>query len=69
MLNNPKRMERIKKWTLVIFLERAKIIYGEYRFDYSKITSDHIKGSHSCVPVKCIICNYSWDPQIVHHIN
>lgn len=61
--------KQIAKWTLSLFLERAKVIHGDYRFDYTEITEKHIKGQKSCVPITCIICNYSWTPRITDHIN
>lgn len=57
----------IKKYTLEIFLERAKIVHGD-RYDYSLIRSDMIKNSSSKVPVICNMCNYQWNLTIASHI-
>jgi len=55
-------------WNLERFLIRAEQIHGN-KFDYSQITSDHIKGVGSHIPIVCKTCNYFWTPPINSHIN
>jgi hypothetical protein len=50
-------MQPIRKYTLPIFLERAKAINGE-KFDYSQITEQHINNANSHVPIKCNLYKY-----------
>ena len=64
----PDKRTRIARWTLPLFLERAREIHGD-RYDYSVITEGHIKNQKSHVPVICNTCNYQWNPSIGHHIN
>lgn len=61
-------MNRIRKYTLVIFLERAEATHGK-NFDYSQVKEHHINGAMSCIPIKCNICQYEWQPSINNHIN
>lgn len=60
--------KRITKYTLRIFLERAKEIHGE-KYNYSDVTEDHIKGKKSHIPITCNDCEYKWCPSIDGHIN
>lgn len=64
----PKPTKRIGKWTLPLFLERAREIHGD-KYDYSQITSEHIRGQKSYIPIRCIRCSYRWSPTIDGHIN
>lgn len=57
-----------RRWTLERFLERAVEIHAN-KYDYSAITSDHIKGYRSKVPLTCNTCAYEWTPRIDDHIN
>lgn len=66
--NKTIKFLRIKKYTLQIFLERSRLIHGT-KYDYSKVTEDHIKGSSSRVPLICTDCDYNWSPTINDHIN
>jgi len=45
----------IRKYTLDIFLERAREVYGT-KFDYSQITEQDIRDCKSHVSIKCHIC-------------
>ena len=64
-----KSSKRIRRYTLPIFLERAKGIHGD-KIDYSHVTEKDIdQGARSKVPLKCNICQYEWSPQIQTHIN
>lgn len=58
----------IKKYTLQIFLERAKNIHGD-KFDYSQLTKQDIKNANSKIKIICKICDYNWMPSITVHIN
>lgn len=62
------KFKPIKKYTLDIFLERAAILHGD-KYDFSKVTSKHIKNAYSEVPVTCNICCYKWNPTIATLIN
>lgn len=65
--NKPKR-KKIGKYTLPIFLERAKVIHGD-KYDYSQINESHIKGKDSNIPIICRSCKYRWNPRIHDHIS
>ena len=54
--------------TLERFLVAAHEIH-ENRFDYSRVTNEHIRGNKSRIPVRCTLCNYSWNPTIICHLN
>jgi predicted Zn-ribbon and HTH transcriptional regulator len=56
------------KWTLERFLMRAVQIHGE-KYDYNKISPDHINGYRSKVSLTCKTCFYEWSPSIDDHIN
>lgn len=56
------------RWTLERLLEKAKEVHGEI-YDYSLVTSEHIKCCNSHIPVICNICGYDWEPPIDAHIN
>ena len=60
--------KRRSKYTLELFLEKAREIHGD-KYDYSQITVDDVKGCKSKVPVICNRCSYSWNPTINDHIN
>jgi len=60
--------KKVAPWTLERFLSQARIIHGD-NYDYSEITVDHIRGVHSNIPIKCLTCNYKWNPQLNDHIN
>lgn len=55
-------------WTLERFLSTAKDIHAN-RYNYSHITSEHMNGASSKIPVICNICTRRWDPTITNHIN
>lgn len=55
------------RWTYERFIKRAYEIHGD-TIDYGLIRPDHIQGAKSLVPVKCNICEYSWNVSITHHI-
>jgi Zn finger protein HypA/HybF involved in hydrogenase expression len=55
------------RWTLARFLEHVQKKHGD-RYDYSKITEEHIQGEKSKVPIRCNTCNYPWSPSIHDHV-
>lgn len=59
---------KVAPWTLESFIIRAKEIHRN-KYDYSKIISEHIRGTQSKVPVICKICSYEWGACIHDHIN
>ncbi|CAH6419026.1 Hypothetical protein HVR_LOCUS214 [uncultured virus] len=61
------KQKRITKYTLDIFLDRARNIHGT-KYDYSKIKPSDINGRDSHVPVKCNTCGHEWNPTIHGHI-
>lgn len=54
-------------WTLSRFLHRATAIHGD-NYDYSQITTSHIKNCKSKLPITCKRCGYFWTPSINAHI-
>lgn len=64
----PIKLKPIRKYTLPIFLERAQLIHGD-KFDYSKITPEHVKSYYSEVTITCKTCGYQWTTSIASHIN
>lgn len=60
---NTAPKKRINKYTLSVFLERAKEVHGD-KYDYSLVREEHIKISRSKVPVICKLCNHTWSPVI-----
>lgn len=38
------------------------------KFDYSRVTSDHVENAFSRIPLICNICKYTWSPMISNHI-
>ena len=68
LLNKPPIIrKRIAKYTLEIFLERAREIHGN-KYDYSNIRPEDIQGRDCHVDVKCNVCGYEWKPSIQSHI-
>lgn len=63
-----KKKTRVRKYTLEIFIERAREIHGD-KYDYSQIKPAHVQGVHSHVPIVCRKCGYNWNPTINDHIN
>lgn len=57
-----------RPWDKDFFIETAKEIHGD-RYNYDKITTEHIQGNKSRVPLKCNICKYEWEASIVVHIS
>jgi hypothetical protein len=55
------------KWTLARLLSKFLQIHG-VKFDYSKITENHIVNQDSRIPIKCNICKYKWEPTISGHV-
>lgn len=55
-------------WTLNQFIQKAQEIHGD-KFDYSKITQNHIHGAMSYVPIVCKLCDHEWNSKINDHIN
>lgn len=55
-------------WTLDLFLLRAVETHGNI-YDYSQVTSSHITGKDSKIPIICHTCNHKWSPSIHAHIN
>lgn len=66
--NNEHKKGKINKYTLSIFLERAKEVHGD-KYNYDQITTKHIHGSLSKVPIICNLCRYNWSTSINSHIN
>ena len=64
----PIKLKPIRKYTFPIFLERARLIHGD-KYDYSRVTPEHVKSYYSIVPLKCKTCGHEWDPSIGGHIN
>ncbi len=63
-----KSTKRIRRYTLAIFLERAKEIHGN-KIDYSRVTEEDInQGGNSKVPLKCNVCQHEWISIILSHI-
>ena len=63
VINPPKYLKRIGKYTLEIFLQRTLEIQGDV-FDLTNVTEEHIKGCDSHVPISCKTCFYEWAPTI-----
>jgi very-short-patch-repair endonuclease len=60
--------KKVGKYTLPIFLKKAKEIHGN-NFDYSQITDKHINnGAHSLLLICCNICKYIWSQKLYSHI-
>lgn len=62
----PKRTH-IGRWTLELVLKYAKEKHGD-KFDYSKITHEHVKCAESKIPVTCNTCGHKWTPAINNHV-
>ena len=60
--------DRVSKYTLAIFLERANILFKN-AYDYSKTKAEDIKGKKSKVIIVCNLCTYEWKTTIDNHIN
>lgn len=60
--------QRIYRYTLPIFLERARIIHGD-KYDYSQITDAHIVNKRSKIPIKCNTCLHEWTPTVDSHMS
>ena len=58
---------RIRKWTLELVLEHAKEKHNN-KFDYSRITTEHVKGAQSHIPITCNTCGHKWEPSINDHV-
>lgn len=54
-------------WTLESFLISAREIHHD-RYDYHKITPEHIKGEKSRIPLICKRCNHEWFTPLYGHI-
>lgn len=66
--HNKKNNKKInKKITLTDFLRRSREIHKD-KYDYSKITEEHIKNIRSEVPIKCFKCGNEWEFAIANHI-
>lgn len=50
------------------FISLSEKINGD-KFDYSLITKDNIENSKSRIPLKCNVCDYTWNPNITHVLN
>lgn len=59
--------KRISRYTLPIFLERARLIHGD-RYNYDKIKEINIRNKHSEIVVICNICKYEWITTIEYHV-
>lgn len=54
-------------WTYQRFLIEAQEKHGN-KYDYSKVTRDHVETAQSRIPVTCNSCHYSWTPSINCHL-
>ena len=50
------------------FLTRSRVVH-EMRYDYSEVTSNHVRGNTSRIPVRCNVCGRRWLPTINTHLN
>lgn len=55
-------------WTLNKLYICGQEIHGNL-YDYSQVTSEHIKSIFSNIPIICTKCNSKWEPTIDSHIN
>lgn len=62
-----QKKTRIAKYTLPIFLERAKEIHGD-KYDYNLILESHIKNKSSRITIICKTCDYKREISISSHI-
>ena len=61
---------QVVPWTVERLLERARTMQLTERFDFSRITAEHIDhGAHSNIPLTCIKCNHKWSPVIDSVLN
>ena len=65
--NVQPKQARIRKWTLELVLKHGTEKHGD-KFDYSRITAEHVKGCKSKIPVTCNTCGYKWEPSIDAHV-
>ena len=57
-------------WTVERLLERADKMLLTEKFDFSRITAEHIDhGKKSKIPLICRTCNHEWEPVINNVIN
>lgn len=68
MYGGCKKCSNNLPWTLERFVETGNRINDEM-YDYTKITSAHIKGKNSKVPVICKKCNHEFLSTIHNHCN
>lgn len=62
------RCVKVEPWTLESFISKAVQIHND-KYDYSKVTSQNIKGAQSKIPLTCKTCSHEWTPSIHDHIN
>lgn len=60
--------EQAMEYTLPFLLERASQIHGD-KYDYSMITTGHVIGATSKVPIICNMCQCRWETKIGDHFN
>lgn len=58
----------IRKYNLSNFLERAYMVHG-LKYDYNRVTDNHINGKDSLIPIICRKCSYEWLSSIHNHIS
>lgn len=58
---------KISKFTLPIFLERARLIHGN-KYNYDKITDIDIRNKFSEITITCNLCGHEWITTIKSHI-
>jgi formylmethanofuran dehydrogenase subunit E len=58
----------VAHFTLDRFISKATKIHGD-RYDYSRITENHVKTMGSYLPIKCKFCLYEWITNSLCHIN
>src|ERR1700749_1197793 len=57
--NRRSKFDHIKRYTLSIFLERARAIHGD-KYNYDNIKEDDIRGVRSEIVIVCNHCSYMW---------
>lgn len=55
-------------WTYERFINRAREIHGD-KYNYIKVTPDHIQNVESKLPIICNSCNHEWLVTIHRHIS
>lgn len=59
----PIKSEKVTKYTLPVFLEKARTIHGN-KYNYDRVIDRHIQNKDSKVPIACNTCMYEWNQSI-----